>query len=100
MWGQYCQRCKFGLRANWVQQEVLSTFAASLASVMVVPKSDEASAGRFRVYYTAGLSSPTPTQLQLVWDRKTQNGFPEMKVLKQRLRDHIQPDQHLGHSDK
>lgn len=33
-------------------------------------------------------------------DRQTEGGFPELKVLKQRLRNHIQPDMSLGHSDK
>jgi hypothetical protein len=36
----------------------------------------------------------------LLWDRKTQGGFPETKVLKQLLRDHLQPQRDLGHSDR
>lgn len=39
------------------------------------------------------------TQKVLVWDRKTEGGFPETKVLKQRVRDHIDPKKDLGHSD-
>jgi Rdx family len=35
----------------------------------------------------------------MLWDRKIDGGFPEAKVLKQRLRDHIDPDRSLGHSD-
>lgn len=35
----------------------------------------------------------------LLWDRKTESGFPETKVLKQRVRDHIDPKKDLGHSD-
>ncbi|KAL1613035.1 hypothetical protein SLS60_001267 [Paraconiothyrium brasiliense] len=35
----------------------------------------------------------------LLWDRKTEGGFPETKVLKQRVRDHIDPKRDLGHSD-
>jgi hypothetical protein len=35
----------------------------------------------------------------LLWDRKTEGGFPETKVLKQRVRDHIDPKKDLGHSD-
>lgn len=100
---QYCQRCKFGLRANWVQQELLSTFApvrsdgadaASVAAVMLVPKVDDASSGRFRVYMAVGGG------LELVWDRKVEGGFPEMKVLKQKVRDVVNPDFGLGHSDR
>lgn len=58
--------------------------------------------------------------MQLIWDRKvrrgrtgkdrdfridpltrpqTEGGFPELKVLKQRLRNVIQPEKDLGHSD-
>jgi hypothetical protein len=35
----------------------------------------------------------------LLWDRKAEGGFPETKVLKQRVRDHIDPGRDLGHSD-
>jgi selenoprotein W-related protein len=34
-----------------------------------------------------------------VWNRKTDGGFPEAKVLKQRVRDVISPDKDLGHSE-
>ncbi|KAF1991884.1 hypothetical protein K402DRAFT_430408 [Aulographum hederae CBS 113979] len=36
----------------------------------------------------------------LLWDRKTEGGFPETKVLKQRVRDHLDPKRDLGHSDR
>jgi hypothetical protein len=36
----------------------------------------------------------------LLWDRKTEGGFPETKVLKQLVRDRIDPKKDLGHSDK
>ena len=53
----------------------------------------------------------------LIWDRKAEGGFPgmmtdircilyvltvgtETKVLKQRVRDHIDPNRDLGHSDR
>lgn len=38
-------------------------------------------------------------QTVLLWDRKSEGGFPETKVLKQRVRDHIEPKKDLGHSD-
>ena len=34
-----------------------------------------------------------------IWSRKEQNGFPEIKQLKQLVRDRIDPDRSLGHSD-
>jgi predicted Rdx family selenoprotein len=42
---------------------------------------------------------PSHIQQVLIWDRKAEGGFPETKVLKQRIRDHLQPDRDLGHSD-
>lgn len=36
---------------------------------------------------------------EIIWDRTTDGGFPETKVLKQKVRDRINPDMNLGHSD-
>ena len=36
---------------------------------------------------------------QLVWDRKTERGLPELKDLKRRVRDIIAPDKNLGHAE-
>lgn len=46
------------------------------------------------------LSDGTSKNLILLWDRKIEGGFPELKDLKQRVRDVIQPGVSLGHSDK
>ena len=35
-----------------------------------------------------------------VWSRKAEGRFPDIKELKQRVRDRIAPDKPLGHSDK
>ena len=35
----------------------------------------------------------------MIWDRKIDGGCPEMKVLKQRVRDSIVPERNLGHID-
>lgn len=63
----------------------------------MIPKADEASAGKFRIYL---LATAGATKLDLIWDRKTQSGFPEMRILKQKIRDVINPSVSLGHSDK
>jgi selenoprotein W-related protein len=34
-----------------------------------------------------------------IWSRKEQGGFPEIKQLKQLVRDQIAPEHSLGHSD-
>jgi selenoprotein W-related protein len=36
---------------------------------------------------------------QLVWERKRDGGFPDVKQLKQLVRDRIDPDRDLGHID-
>jgi selenoprotein W-related protein len=36
---------------------------------------------------------------KLIWSRAEQQRFPEMKELKQLVRDEIAPDKPLGHSD-
>ena len=37
--------------------------------------------------------------VETVWSYEIEGGFPEAKVLKQRVRDVISPSQDLGHSD-
>lgn len=65
---------------------------------MLLPKIDDASAGRFRVWILPRRNYVG--KLELVWDRKLEGGFPEMKVLKQKIRDKVSPNKDLGHSDK
>lgn len=36
----------------------------------------------------------------VLWDRKTDGGFPETKELKRRVRDIIEPERDLGHVDR
>ncbi|MFB9084735.1 Rdx family protein [Erwinia tracheiphila] len=36
----------------------------------------------------------------MIWDRKADGGFPEAKVLKQRVRNLCFPERDLGHIDK
>jgi selT/selW/selH-like putative selenoprotein len=37
---------------------------------------------------------------ELVWERKRDGGFPDVKALKQLVRDRIDPDRDLGHIDR
>ena len=37
---------------------------------------------------------------KLVWSRATDGGFPDVKLLKQRVRDCIAPGHDLGHIDR
>lgn len=65
-----------------------------------------ATGGIFTVYVTyqpqttEASGDELKTQEVLIWDRKAEGGFPETKILKQRVRNLIEPDKNLGHSDK
>ncbi|KAJ6541709.1 Rdx family-domain-containing protein [Mycena capillaripes] len=93
---EFCDRCRWLHRASWVQTELLLTFPPPvIGCIALLPRNSEETAGRFRVWITTAGAAP-----QLAWDRKVEGGFPELKVLKQRIRDIVQPDRALGHSDK
>lgn len=83
---EYCPGCRWLLRAGWTAQELLTTFEGDLNGVTLRPSE---TGGRFTVTVEGAI----------VWDRKTEGRFPEMKELKQAIRDHIAPDRDLGHSD-
>ncbi|CAK9783894.1 hypothetical protein CC85DRAFT_250081 [Cutaneotrichosporon oleaginosum] len=92
---EFCDRCRWAPRASWTQTELMLTFPPPLiASITLQPHNTPETGGRFRVWLDRGEG------FELVWDRKTEGGFPELKVLKQRVRNLVQPDMSLGHSDK
>jgi selenoprotein W-related protein len=84
---EYCPACKWLLRSAWLAQELLSTFEADLSEVILRPS--EVS-GTFVI----------SVDKHEIWERKKDNGFPEAKILKRRVRDIISPERSLGHSDK
>ena len=88
------------LRAAYFGQELLSTFSTTIGEVALIP----ATGGVFTVVLTheSGPAQGEAGQVHevLLWDRKSEGGFPETKVLKQRFRDHVEPDRDLGHSDR
>ena len=81
----YCTQCRFILRANWIAQELLMTFAEKIGELALVP----ASGGLFTVVLDG----------EEIFSRKEQGRFPESKELKKLIRDRIEPDMDLGHSD-
>ena len=83
----YCRLCGWGLRASWMAQELLTTFAEEIGSVTLTP---DASGGVFEVR----------VENELIWSRKERKRFPEITELKQLVRDRIAPDRSLGHSDR
>ena len=82
----YCTQCMWLLRAGWMAQELLSTFGAELGEVALVPG-------------TGGVFTITCNDV-LIWDRSQDGGFPDAAKLKQLVRDVIDPDRDLGHSDR
>ena len=48
---------------------------------------------------TGGVFRITCNDVQ-IWERKADGGFPEAKILKQRVRDQIDPARDLGHNDR
>jgi len=106
-------QCRWLHRATWVQTELFLTFPSpAVKSITLIPLNSPETAGRFRVWLqhtlpdadsggepNGGKGSQEITTT-LLHDRKIQGGFPELKQLKQRIRDIIQPGLSLGHSDK
>ncbi len=82
----YCTQCQWLLRAAWMAQELLATFGEELAEVALQPSTG----GAFRIEYDA---------VQL-WERKRDGGFPDVKTLKQLVRDRLDPARDLGHIDR
>ncbi|MEO0569614.1 MAG: SelT/SelW/SelH family protein [Pseudomonadota bacterium] len=83
----YCTGCNWLLRAGWMAQEILQSFRTQIGSVALMP---DDSGGVFRITVDG----------TLVWDRKRDGGFPDVKTLKTRLRDQIDPEIDLGHLDR
>lgn len=75
---RFCTRCKWNLRSAWYVQELLQTFGESLGEVSLIP----GESGEFRVLGQLDEHDQEIT----IWDRKVENGFPDGKFLKQRVR--------------
>ena len=68
-------------------QEILTTFGEDVKGVLLQPSEYS---GRYTIYIDDNK----------VFDRKEAGGFIEIKSLKQLIRDVVNPDKSLGHSDK
>ena len=84
---EYCPKCGWMLRAAWMAQELLNTFSDDIFGVMLQPSEVN---GRFTITVNENK----------IFDRKESNGFPEIKFLKQLIRDKVNPLKSLGHSDQ
>ena len=82
----YCTQCRFILRATWIAQELLMTFAEKIGEIALIPSSG----GEFIIFCDG----------KKIFSRKEKGRFPESKELKQLIRDEIDPSRSLGHSDE
>jgi selT/selW/selH-like putative selenoprotein len=64
----------------------LSTFGTNLGEVSLQP----GTGGVFVITYDG----------EVIWEHETDGGFPDVKQLKQRVRDHLDPDRDLGPLDR
>jgi selenoprotein W-related protein len=82
----YCTQCNWLLRAAWAASELLQTFSTELGGVTLIP----GTGGVYEIVIDGAI----------VWERKRDGGFPDVKALKTRVRDVISPDRALGHLDQ
>ena len=83
---RYCTQCRWMLRAAWMAQELLTTFEQELGSVALAP----GEGGIFEVAVDG----------ERIWSRKESGRFPDIKELKQLVRDRVAPERDLGHSER
>lgn len=83
---EYCTQCRWLLRAAWMAQELLTTFEQELGAVALKPG-------------TGGIYD-IRVDGQLVFSRKAADRFPDIKELKQLVRDRVAPEKGLGHAEK
>ena len=83
---RYCTQCRWLLRTTWMAQELLTTFEGEIDEVSLQP----GSGGIFEVTANG----------QRIWSRHESGRFPDIKELKQLVRDVIAPDRDLGHSER
>ena len=84
---EYCPKCGWMMRAAYMAQELLTTFTDDVYGITLHPSEI---AGRYSVFIDG----------EIIFDRKKEGRFPEIKELKQLVRDRVNPEKSLGHSDK
>ncbi len=83
---EYCTQCNWLLRSSWMAQELLTTFSQEIGELVLMP----GKGGILEIRVNG----------ESLFSRKEMGRFPEMKELKQLVRDKIAPEKSLGLSDK
>ena len=68
-------------------QEILTTFNDDVKQVTLLPSEV---GGSYKIFIDD----------KKIFDRKEYNGFPEIKEIKQMVRDIVNPGKNLGHADR
>jgi selenoprotein W-related protein len=74
------------MRAAYMAQELLTTFEGDISSVALEPSEIS---GKYAIRVNE----------QTIFDRKEHGGFADIKEIKQLVRDMVNPEKYLGHSD-
>lgn len=83
---EYCTLCRWQLRAFWMAQELMQTFPDEIQEMQLRPTTG----GIYNIYLNG----------ELLYSRQEKGRFPDIKELKQLVRDEVSPDRDLGHSDR
>lgn len=84
---EYCPKCGWLLRAAYMAQELLTTFNDDIRSVTLQPSE---TGGTFYISVND----------EIIFNRKESGHFPEIKMIKQLVRDKVNPEKSLGHADR
>ena len=84
---EYCPKCGWLLRAAYMAQELLTTFNDDVKQVSLQPSEI---GGAYKIFVDD----------KKIFDRKEYNGLPEIKEIKQMVRDVVNPEKSLGHADR
>ena len=83
---EYCPKCGWMLRSAYMAQELLTTFTNQIKGVLLVPSE---TGGAFIISVND----------QIIFNRKDMQRFPEIKELKKLVKDLVDPQMDLGHTD-
>lgn len=84
---EYCPKCGWMLRSAYMAQELLTTFTGDIKGILLQPSDIS---GHFSIHINE----------EKIFDRSTEGRFPEIKELKQLIRDIVNPGKSLGHTDR